>query len=74
MLHLGSDGIVTFAPCGQGDEEKKLKLPVSPGFEREGHSKVNSQLGFIKFMVKPLYDAMDLLVTAAQALPVLSAV
>ena len=46
----------------QGDEEKKLKLPVSPGFEREGHSKVNSQLGFIKFMVKPLYDAMDLLV------------
>lgn len=46
---------------GQGDAEKSLGLPVSPGFEREGHSLAVSQLGFIKFMVQPLYDVMELL-------------
>lgn len=46
---------------GQGDAEKALGLPVSPGFERQGHSLAVSQLGFIKFMVQPLYDMMELL-------------
>mmetsp|Transcript_56652 Transcript_56652/g.148736 ORF Transcript_56652/g.148736 Transcript_56652/m.148736 type:complete len:657 (+) Transcript_56652:92-2062(+) len=49
----------------QGDDEKAAGLPVSPGFERASASRqtrVNSQMGFIKFMVKPLYDTMDLLV------------
>ena len=33
-------------------------MPVSPGFSREGHSRPHSQIGFIKFMVRPLYASL----------------
>jgi hypothetical protein len=42
----------------QGDAEAALNLPVSPGFSREGHSRPHSQIGFIKFMVRPLYTSL----------------
>tara|TARA_B100000768_G_scaffold143947_1_gene136284 strand:+ start:100 stop:591 length:492 start_codon:yes stop_codon:yes gene_type:complete len=46
------------APYAQGDAEAALNLPVSPGFSREGHSRPHSQIGFIKFMVRPLYTSL----------------
>jgi len=46
----------------QGDTEKRLSLPVSFGCDRDTIDVPQSQLGFYQFMVKPLYEAMDLLV------------
>ena len=52
----------------QGDDEKAAGLPVSQGFAREGHSRPDSQVGFLKFMVRPLYEAMGRLVPMPQQL------
>jgi len=46
----------------QGDTERRLGLPVSFGCDRESVDLAESQVGFYSFMVKPLYEAMDLLV------------
>ena len=42
----------------QGDKEKELGLPVSPMFDRDTTSLPKSQVGFIEFIVGPLYSAM----------------
>ena len=46
---------------GQGDQELALGLPVSMGFDREKAKteldRARGQLGFIGYVVKPLYDA-----------------
>ncbi|ETO12558.1 hypothetical protein RFI_24817 [Reticulomyxa filosa] len=40
----------------QGDKEKALGLPVSPMMDRETASKASGQIGFIRFIVAPLFD------------------
>lgn len=39
----------------QGDAEKKLNLPVSPMCDRDLTVKTDSQIGFIKFIVRPCF-------------------
>ncbi|VDL94575.1 unnamed protein product [Schistocephalus solidus] len=39
----------------QGDREKRLNLPVLPTMDRENTTKAKVQIGFIKFLVIPLY-------------------
>jgi len=41
---------------GQGDEERRLGMPISPFMDREHQSTNKTQIGFIKYVVKPLYD------------------
>ncbi|KAL7058271.1 hypothetical protein AAHC03_016407 [Spirometra sp. Aus1] len=39
----------------QGDRERRLNLPVLPTMDRENTTKAKVQIGFIKFLVIPLY-------------------
>ena len=42
----------------QGDMEKSLKLPISPGCDREKHGNMAKQaLAFIDFIVYPMYNS-----------------
>ncbi|KAL5037160.1 hypothetical protein RTP6_004631 [Batrachochytrium dendrobatidis] len=43
----------------QGDMEKKLCLPVSPYMDRDNVNIPSSQVGFIDYVVMPLFDALD---------------
>jgi len=47
----------------QGDEELRLKLPVSPLCDRFSTSLPKSQMGFIDFIVKPTFEALGQLVS-----------
>jgi hypothetical protein len=38
-----------------GDKEKELGLPISPLCDRDTVKKADSQLGFLKFVVRPTY-------------------
>lgn len=40
----------------QGDEEKRLGLPVSTFMDRNNTSVPKCQLGFIDYVVRPLYE------------------
>jgi hypothetical protein len=40
----------------QGDQERERGLPISPFMDREHQSTNKTQIGFIKYVVKPLYD------------------
>ena len=46
----------------QGDAERSLGLPVTPMLDRHTASVPKLQIGFYNFIVKPMYEAMDLLV------------
>ena len=48
----------------QGDVEKKLGLEVAPFMDRECCSPPQTQQGFIKFIVMPLYEAWTLFLPA----------
>lgn len=50
----------------QGDEERQLGLPVTPMLDRHSANVAKQQLGFYNFIVRPMYDAMDLLVDMSQ--------
>lgn len=39
----------------QGDKEKELALPVSPMCDKETTKTADSQIGFLQFVVRPLY-------------------
>mmetsp|Transcript_9095 Transcript_9095/g.22175 ORF Transcript_9095/g.22175 Transcript_9095/m.22175 type:complete len:790 (-) Transcript_9095:269-2638(-) len=39
----------------QGDEEEKLGIPISPLCDRRTVKKADSQIGFLKFVVRPTY-------------------
>jgi len=41
----------------QGDAEKKNKMPLSPNMDRKNSDLPKSQVGFISFLVLPLYKA-----------------
>lgn len=38
-----------------GDKEKELGLPISPLCDRDTVKKADSQIGFLKFVVRPTY-------------------
>ena len=38
-----------------GDEEQKLGIPISPLCDRRTVKKADSQIGFLKFVVRPTY-------------------
>lgn len=38
-----------------GDAEKELGLPISPGCDRNTVKKPDSQIGFLKFVIRPTY-------------------
>lgn len=38
-----------------GDAEKELRLPISPGCDRNTVKKPDSQIGFLKFVIRPTY-------------------
>ena len=42
----------------QGDDEKRLSLPISPLCDRETTKRAESQIGFIKFVVAPTYEIL----------------
>jgi len=42
-------------PLSTGDKEKELGLPISPLCDRDTVKKVDSQIGFLKFVVRPTY-------------------
>ena len=46
----------------QGDAEKALGLPVTPMMDRTRASVPKQQIGFYNFVVKPMYEAMAMLV------------
>merc|ERR1712187_603941 len=46
----------------QGDEERYLKLPVSPLHDRYSTVRKTAQSGFIEFVVQPMFQALSDLV------------
>jgi hypothetical protein len=53
----------------QGDEEKKLGLPISPLMDRHNTSVSKCQIGFIDFIVFPLYELWCKYVDEAEHFP-----
>ena len=45
----------------QGDREKERNLPVSYDRSTLSGWKAKSQIGFFSFMVKPMYEVLDLI-------------
>lgn len=45
----------------QGDEEKELRIPVSPLCDRDTVNFGSSQVGFIQFIVQPTFSTLSLL-------------
>eukprot|EP01104_Vermistella_antarctica_P002740 TRINITY_DN12957_c0_g1_i1.p1 TRINITY_DN12957_c0_g1~~TRINITY_DN12957_c0_g1_i1.p1 ORF type:complete len:714 (-),score=188.19 TRINITY_DN12957_c0_g1_i1:160-2301(-) len=56
-LHKNWTTRVTEEFFHQGDEEKRLGLKVSANFDRDSTNIAKSQVGFIKFLVLPLFQA-----------------
>lgn len=46
----------------QGDKEKKMGLPISPLCDRDTVIKAESQIGFNKFVVQPLYELLGIII------------
>lgn len=55
-IHLDWTNCVTEEFYHQGDEEKRLGMNVSPLMDRITGNVAKSQIGFINFMVMPLYE------------------
>ncbi|KAJ3373758.1 cAMP-specific 3',5'-cyclic phosphodiesterase 4D [Kappamyces sp. JEL0680] len=51
--------LITAEFFSQGDMEKKLNIPVSPYMDRENPNAPGSQIGFIDYVVQPLFGALD---------------
>ncbi|KAI9338397.1 hypothetical protein DFJ73DRAFT_620658, partial [Zopfochytrium polystomum] len=43
----------------QGDKERALGIPISPYMDRETLNVPSSQIGFIDFVIAPLFDAFE---------------
>ena len=52
----------------QGELEAKLRLPVTPFMDRKKACIPKQQLGFYNFVVRPMYEAMDGLISMTAAL------
>jgi hypothetical protein len=53
----------------QGDEEKRLGLQVSPLMDRKSTVVSKCQLGFIDFIVMPLYQNWDIYLNTSDTFP-----
>lgn len=51
--------------CTQGDRERALALPISPGMDRSKMDEARFQLGFIDFVVAPLFAGLTALLPRA---------
>ena len=45
--------------CFQSDREKSEGLPVAPFMDRDKVSKPTAQIGFIKFVLIPLFELLN---------------
>jgi len=52
----------------QGDLERKLGMPVTPMLDRNLACIPKQQIGFYNFVVKPMFEALDLLVSMEEPL------
>ena len=52
----------------QGDLEAEMRLPVTPFMDRANACVPKQQLGFYNFVVRPMYEAMDGLISMTAAL------
>ena len=52
----------------QGDLEAEMKLPVTPFMDRRTACVPKQQVGFYNFVAKPMFEAMDQLVSMEQPL------
>ncbi len=51
--------MILYDKCSfQSDREKKEGLPVAPFMDREKVTKPDSQIGFIKFILIPMFEAV----------------
>jgi len=50
----------------QGDLEAEMGLPISPNCDRNSTEKADSQIGFIKFIILPAYEALGVVVPEVQ--------
>ncbi len=50
-------------PSPQGDLEAELRLPVTPFMDRRTACIPKQQLGFYNFIARPMFEAMDQLVS-----------
>lgn len=57
----------------QGDKERNMGVPISPNCDRNVVKKPDSQIGFIKFVVKPAYEVLGDILPAVKynVLPVI---
>ena len=58
-LHVKWSMAISEEFFSQGDEERKLGLKVAPHMDRKTASIPKGQIGFINFVVKPLYEACN---------------
>ena len=47
-----------FMFCFQSDMEKEMGLPVAPFMDREKVTKPSAQIGFIKFVLIPMFETV----------------
>ena len=50
--------MLSFATNFQSDREKEEGLPVAPFMDREKVTKPTAQIGFIKFVLLPMFEAI----------------
>lgn len=62
VIHSGGNLLSTkISPCvcfGQSDREKSEGLPVAPFMDRDKVTKPTAQIGFIKFVLIPMFETV----------------
>jgi hypothetical protein len=50
----------------QGDKEREMGVPISPNCDRNTTKRPDSQIGFIKFVIKPAYEVLGEIIPAVK--------
>ena len=50
----------------QGDKERNMGVPISPNCDRNTVKRPDSQIGFIKFVVKPAFEVLGDIIPAVK--------
>jgi hypothetical protein len=50
----------------QGDKELEMGVPISPNCDRNTTKRPDSQVGFIKFVVRPAYEVLGEIIPAVK--------
>jgi len=58
LLHLDWCARITLEFYHQGDEEKKLQIPLSPFMDRNTSNVPKTEYGFLNYLVLPLYEGL----------------